>query len=282
MSTPIMPPMPLLMGIVNVTPDSFSDGGDYLEAEVAIEHGRELLAAGADILDIGGESTRPGSEAVDAGEELARVLPVIEGLAGAGGRISIDTSKGAVAERSLAAGAEIVNDVTALSDPAMASVCASAGAELILMHMKGTPRTMQEDPIYRDVVVEVRDFLAERMEVAVEGGVSAESISVDPGIGFGKTVEHNLELIRGLGELRALGRPIVVGASRKSFIGSIAGRPVRDRLGGSLAAAVLAAENGADVLRVHDVGPTREALVIAAAIEGASWRSPSGTLVAES
>lgn len=262
------------MGIVNVTPDSFSDGGEFLDPEAAIEHGRGLLAEGADILDVGGESTRPGADAVDARAELERVLPVIEGLAGAGGSISIDTSKADVAERALGAGATIVNDVTALSDPRMASVCSSAGAGLILMHMQGTPRTMQRDPTYADVVAEVGDFLARRLEVAVEGGVAAGAVWLDPGIGFGKTIDHTLELIGGLGELRKLGRPIVLGASRKTFIGSISGRPVGERLGGSLAAAVLAAAGGADVLRVHDVGPTREALLIATAIEGTRpWRA---------
>ena len=264
------------MGIVNVTPDSFSDGGRFLDPEAAIEHGRALLAEGADILDVGGESTRPGAPGVGAAEELERVLPVIEGVSGTGARISIDTSKADVAERALAAGAEIVNDVTALSDPRMAVVCSAAGAGLILMHMKGTPRTMQRDPTYDDVVAEVGDFLARRLEVALEGGVAAEAVWLDPGIGFGKTIDHNLDLIRGLGELRKLGRPIVLGASRKSFIGSISGRPVGERLGGSLAAAVLGAERGAAILRVHDVGPTREALMVAAAIEGARpWRSPT-------
>ncbi len=254
------------MGIVNVTPDSFSDGGRYLDPEAAIAHGLELAAAGADVLDVGGESTRPGAAAVGVEEELARVLPVVSALAGAGHRVSIDTSKAAVAERALAAGAAIVNDVTAFGDPAMAAVCAEAGAGLILMHMKGTPRTMQDDPSYDDVVVEVRDFLAERLAAAVAAGVAAERVWVDPGIGFGKTVDHNLELIERLGELRELGRPVVLGASRKRFLGELTGREVDGRLAASLAVAVLGVGNGADVLRVHDVGPTRDALTVVAAV----------------
>lgn len=267
-----MATMTLLMGIVNVTPDSFSDGGLYLDPEAAIRRGQALAAEGADILDVGGESTRPGAAAVDAREELARIVPVIEGLRSSGPRVSVDTSKAAVAERALAAGATIVNDVTALGDPAMGAVCAAAGAGLILMHMKGTPRTMQENPTYDDVVGEVRGFLGERVARAVKAGVAEASVWIDPGIGFGKTLEHNLELIRRLDELRELGRPIVLGASRKSFIGTITGRPAaRERLGGSIAAGVLAAANGADVLRVHDVGATREALAVLAAIESGSW-----------
>ena len=255
------------MGIVNVTPDSFSDGGRYLDPAAAIAHGEELAAAGADVLDVGGESTRPGAAAVGAEEELARVLPVIEALAGSGHRVSIDSSKATVAERALAAGATIVNDVTALGDPAMAATCAVAGAGLILMHMKGTPRTMQDDPTYDDVVAEVRGFLAERLATAVAAGVAAERIWVDPGIGFGKTVGHNLELIERLGELRELGRPVVLGASRKRFLGELTGREVDGRLAASIAVAVLGVANGAEVLRVHDVGPTRDALTVAAAVE---------------
>ncbi len=261
------------MGIVNVTPDSFSDGGRYLDPEAAIAHGIELAAAGADVLDVGGESTRPGAAAVGAEEELARVLPVITALAAAGHRVSVDSSKATVAERALAAGATIVNDVTALGDPAMAAVCAAAGAGLVLMHMKGTPRTMQDDPSYEEVVSEVRDFLAERLAIAIAAGVEAERIWLDPGIGFGKTVDHNLELIERLDELRELGQPVVLGASRKRFLGELTGREVDDRLAASLAAAVLGAVNGADVLRVHDVGPTRDALTVAAAIRGRGART---------
>ena len=254
------------MGIVNVTPDSFSDGGRYLDRSAAIAHGEKLAAAGADLLDVGGESTRPGAAAVGAEEETARVLPVIEALAEAGHRVSVDTSKAAVAERALAAGATVVNDVTALGDPAMAAVAAGADAGLILMHMKGTPRTMQEDPRYEDVLTEVRDFLAVRLAAAVEGGVAEERIWVDPGIGFGKTVEHNLELIDRLGELRALGRPVVLGASRKAFLGRLTGREVGDRLAASVVVAALGIERGADVLRVHDVAATRDAARVAEAL----------------
>jgi dihydropteroate synthase len=259
-----------LMGIVNVTPDSFSDGGEFLDAERAIAHGRELAAAGADILDVGGESTRPGAEAVDAEAELERVLPVVRGLTGDGGAgrpVSIDTSKAAVAGAALDAGAEIVNDVTALrAEPELAGLCADRGCELVLMHMLGDPRTMQDDPRYEDVVDDVKAFLAERIEFAVSQGVAEERIWVDPGIGFGKTVEHNLELHRRLGELRELGRPIVFGSSRKSFIGKLTGAEVGDRLGGTIASNVVAYVNGAEVLRVHDVEPMRQALTVAEAI----------------
>ena len=251
------------MGIVNVTPDSFSDGGRYLDAEAAIAHGRELLEAGADVLDVGGESTRPGAAAVGAEEEAARILPVIEALAPEGPRISVDTSKAEVAAAALAAGAEIVNDVTALGDPDMAAVCADAGCGLILMHMKGTPRTMQEDPTYGDVVTEVAGFLAERRGQAVAAGVASERIWLDPGIGFGKTVEHNLELLARLGEIAALGSPVVVGTSRKNFIGVVTGREVGDRIGGSIATNVLALAGGASVLRVHDVAATVDAVRVA-------------------
>jgi dihydropteroate synthase len=260
--------MTLVMGIVNVTPDSFSDGGRYLAPDAAIAHGRELLAAGADLLDVGGESTRPGAAAVAASEEKSRVLPVIEALAADGARVSVDTSKPEVAEAALEAGAEIVNDVTALGDPAMAAVCAKARCGVVLMHMKGTPRTMQDDPTYDDVVAEVREFLAGRLEVAVAAGVDRERIWVDPGIGFGKTVEHNLELIARLELIAGLGRPVVVGASRKRFIGVITGRPVGERVGGSIAAGVVAAAAGAAVLRVHDVAATVEALRVADPILG--------------
>jgi dihydropteroate synthase len=259
---------PKLMGIVNVTPDSFSDGGLFLDAEAAIAHGRELAEQGAEILDVGGESTRPGAEEVSAEEELARVVPVVEGLAGVA-TVSIDTSKAAVAEATLDAGASIVNDVTALRrDPEIGGLCAERGAGLVLMHMRGDPRTMQENPVYDDVVDEVKAFLAERLQVAVEAGVAEERIWLDPGIGFGKTLEHNLELLRRLGELRDLGRPLVVGTSRKSFIGKIDGSAVGERLGGTIASSVLAAAEGADVLRVHDVAEMAQALRVATAVLG--------------
>lgn len=258
-----------LMGIVNVTPDSFSDGGLYLDAGAATRHGEELVRDGADLLDVGGESTRPGAEPVGAEEELRRVIPVIEGLAGGTAEISIDTSKAAVAEAALEAGATIVNDVTALrGDPEIGALCAERGAGLVLMHMRGEPRTMQESPEYEDVVDDVKAFLAERLEAAVGAGVEEERIWLDPGIGFGKALEHNLELLRRLGELRELGRPLVVGASRKSFIAKIDGSPVGERLGGTIAASVLAAAEGAAVLRVHDVAEAAQALKLATAVLG--------------
>jgi dihydropteroate synthase len=256
-----------LMGIVNVTPDSFSDGGLFLDPGRAIEHGRSLAAEGADLLDVGGESTRPGAEAVSADEELARVVPVVEGLAAGEVPVSIDTSKLAVAEAALGAGAAIVNDVTALrGEPELAGLCAERDCEVVLMHMLGDPRTMQENPVYDDVVDDVKGFLAERHEFATAEGIDEERIWVDPGIGFGKTVEHNLELLRRLGELAELGRPIVVGTSRKSFIGKLTGASVDRRLGGTIASSVIAFANGAEVLRVHDVGPVREALTVAEAV----------------
>ncbi len=257
-----------LMGIVNVTPDSFSDGGLYLRAEAAVAHGLELAAEGAAILDVGGESTRPGALPVSLEEERRRVLPVIAGLreAGAAARISIDTSKAAVAADALAAGASIVNDVTALrGDPELAAVAAAAGAHVCLMHMLGEPRTMQRDPRYCDVVQDVKAFLAERIEVAVAGGIAEERIMLDPGIGFGKTIAHNLELLRRLEELVALGRPVVIGTSRKSFLGRITGREVDGRLAATIASNVVALLHGASVFRVHEVAPVRDALAVAAA-----------------
>jgi len=257
---------PKLMGVVNVTPDSFSDGGRYLDPAAAVEHGLELVKQGADLLDVGGESTRPGAEEVSAGEELARVLPVVEGLVGKA-TVSIDTSKAEVARAALDAGAAIVNDVAALRhDPEIAALCAERGAGLVLMHMQGEPRTMQQNPQYDDVVEDVKAFLAERMEVAVTAGVAEERIWLDPGIGFGKSLDHNLELLRRLGELRALGRPLVIGTSRKSFIGKIDGSPVEQRIGGTIASSILAAAEGADVLRVHDVAEAAQALKVAGAI----------------
>jgi dihydropteroate synthase len=255
-----------LMGVVNVTPDSFSDGGLFLDAEAAIAHGEELVRDGAEILDVGGESTRPGAEEVSAEEEMARVVPVIHGLAGVAA-VSVDTSKLEVAEAALDAGASIVNDVTALRrDPGIGGLCAERGAGLVLMHMPGDPRTMQANPVYGDVVEDVKAFLAERLEVAIDAGVDEGRIWLDPGIGFGKTLDHNLELLRRLGALRDLGRPLVVGTSRKSFIGKVDGSPVDERLGGTIATSVLAAAEGADVLRVHDVAEAAQAMKMAVAI----------------
>ncbi|MEX2105705.1 MAG: dihydropteroate synthase [Solirubrobacterales bacterium] len=258
---------PKLMGVVNVTPDSFSDGGLYFDPEAAIAHGEDLARAGAAILDVGGESTRPGAEEVGVEEELRRVVPVVQELSAAEAEISVDTSKRAVAEAALDAGATIVNDVTALrGDPEMAALCADRGATVILMHMLGSPRTMQQNPVYGDVVDEVREFLAKRVDAAVAAGVEEERIWLDPGIGFGKTAEHNMELLRRLSELRDLGRPLVVGTSRKSFIGRVDGSEARERLGGTIASSVLAAAEGAEVLRVHDVAEVAEAMTLAAAI----------------
>lgn len=273
--------MARLMGIINVTPDSFSDGGLFLESERAIEHGRALAASGAEILDVGGESTRPGAEGVNAEQELARVGPVVEALAGgeaSGAEVSIDTSKLPVAQAALDVGAAMVNDVTALSgDPEIAGLCADRGARLVLMHMQGIPRTMQRDPTYDDVVDDVRAFLERRMEVAVREGLPERRVWVDPGIGFGKTVDHNLELINRLSELRSLGRPIVIGTSRKSFIGKLTGRVATERLGGTIASNVLALRNGAEVLRVHDAAEVREAVKVAEAILGwRDWRARPG------
>lgn len=261
--------MTRLMGVVNVTPDSFSDGGLYLDPEAAIAHGRELVAAGAEILDVGGESTRPGAKAVGEEEELRRVVPVIRGLRDLDCELSVDTSKASVAAAALEAGAAIVNDVTALrGDPEMAPLCAERGATVILMHMLGEPRTMQDDPRYEDVAADVQAFLAERLEAAVAAGIAEERIWLDPGIGFGKTAAHNLELLRRLGELRELGRPLVIGTSRKSFIGKLDGSAAGERLGGTIASSVLAAVEGAAVLRVHDAAEVRQALTVATAILG--------------
>jgi dihydropteroate synthase len=270
------------MGVVNVTPDSFSDGGLFLDSHAAIAHARELVGEGADIVDVGGESTRPGAEPVSGEEELRRVLGVVEGIAatGADAQVSIDTSKASVARACLEAGATLVNDVTALrGDPDMAGLVADSGAECCLMHMRGEPRTMQADPRYDDVVDDVRAFLEERMAYAVAQGVREESIMLDPGIGFGKTLAHNLALLRRLDELASLGRPLVVGTSRKSFIGRVladaAGHTepaaVAERLPGTIATNVLAYERGASVFRVHDVAPVRAALALAAATLSARW-----------
>ncbi len=261
--------------------------GAFLDADAAIAHARRLVEEGADILDVGGESTRPGAEPVSEQEELRRVLPVLEGIATAdlGAQLSIDTSKAAVARAAIEAGATIVNDVTALrGDPTMAGLVAERGVECCLMHMLGEPRTMQRDPRYGDVVDEVQAFLEERLAFAVAAGVREELIMLDPGIGFGKTVAHNLELLDRLGELTTLGRPLVVGISRKGFLGRIladaagATEPVgwAGRLPGTIATNVLALERGASVFRVHDVAPVRDALAVAAATLGGRW-TPRGT-----
>ena len=256
------------MGILNVTPDSFSDGGEWFGLQDAVAHARALAAEGADLVDVGGESTRPGAHGVGEEEELRRVVPVIEALAGdLPAVLSIDTSKAAVARAALAAGAAFVNDVTALrGDPAMAAVVAEAGCECCLMHMLGEPRTMQRDPRYGDVVDDVRAFLEERTAFAVAAGVRPARIHVDPGIGFGKTATHNLELLRRLDEIAALGFPVVIGTSRKSFLGRLTGRDdPHDRVAATVATSVLAYERGARVFRVHDVAATADALKVTAA-----------------
>ena len=260
-------PRPSVMGVVNVTPDSFSDGGVHFRADDAIASARRMLDDGAAIVDVGGESTRPGSEGVSLDEELRRVVPVLEGLAGL--PVSIDTAKAEVARRALELGAELVNDVTALrGDPDLAGVVADAGAYLCLMHMRGEPRTMQDDPRYDDVAAEVAAFLEERLAFAVEQGIAEERICLDPGIGFGKTVEHNVELVRRLDVLLALGRPVMVGFSRKRSLGRMLGDPdaTTGSVSASLGAAVAAYERGATILRVHDVRETVEALTIVGAL----------------
>jgi dihydropteroate synthase len=262
-------PRPSVMGIVNVTPDSFSDGGVHLDPDDAVAAARRMVEEGAAIVDIGGESTRPGSEGVSLDEELRRVLPVLERLADV--PVSIDTSKAEVARRALALGAELVNDVTALrGDPNTAAVVAESGAYVCLMHMQGAPRTMQSSPTYDDVVSDVAAFLEERLRYAVDAGIAEERVLVDPGIGFGKTMEQNFELVRRLPELVALGRPVVVGFSRKSSLGRVLGDPAAKTgpLAASVAAAVTAYERGATVLRVHDVREHVEALTVAAAVAG--------------
>jgi dihydropteroate synthase len=261
---------PLVMGVVNVTPDSFSDGGRFLDASLAVAHARRLLEDGADLLDLGAESTRPGAEPVPADEQWRRLGPVITELAAEGGAcLSVDTASADVAERALEAGVQVVNDVTAFGDPRMAGVVAAAGAGVVLMHMQGNPRTMQQAPRYGDVAAEVRAWLAERVASAVNAGIAADTIAVDPGIGFGKALEHNLQLIARLDEIAALGRPVLLGASRKSFLGRLLAAEVDERLEGSLAAAAVGVYAGADIVRTHDVSATVRAVVVAAALRAA-------------
>ncbi len=266
------------MGIVNVTPDSFSDGGCFGDAGAAIAHGLQLAGEGATIVDVGGESTRPGSEPVAVELELARIEPVVAGLAAADWsgcsppQISIDTRKASVARAALAAGATLVNDVSALRDGEMAGVVADGGADCCLTHMRGEPGTMQDDPRYEDVVDDVKAFLEERLAFAVSEGVDERRVLLDPGIGFGKTDEHNLELLRRLDEIAAIGRPVAIGTSRKGFLGRVGHTPPgADRIAATLATNVLALERGASVFRVHDVAAAREALLVATATLGARW-----------
>jgi dihydropteroate synthase len=267
-----------VMGIVNVTPDSFSDGGAFEDALSAVAHARRLAGEGAVLLDVGGESTRPGADPVPAALELRRVVPVVEGIAGLGlgVQISIDTMKREVAEAAVDAGASYVNDVTAFRhDPDLAGLVADRGLDCCLMHMLGEPRTMQREPRYDDVVSEVKAFLEARMAAAVAAGVAESQIHLDPGIGFGKTLEHNLELLRRLEELAALGRPLVVGTSRKSFLGRITGRDVTERAVATAASCVLAYERGGRIFRVHDVAAVVDALRVAAATLANQWRETS-------
>jgi dihydropteroate synthase len=268
-----------IMGILNVTPDSFSDGGEWFAEDAAVEHARELVADGADILDVGGESTRPGAEPVPEAEELRRVVPVVERVTGLGAQVSVDTSKLAVARAAFDAGATYVNDVTAFRHaPEIAALVAERGADCCLMHMLGEPRTMQDDPRYDDVVDDVKAFLEERLAFAVREGVPEERVQLDPGIGFGKTLEHNLELLARLDELTMLGRPLVIGTSRKGFLGRLTGRELpAERAVATAATNVLALERGATVFRVHDVATTRDALVVAAATLARRWPTTKRT-----
>jgi len=256
-----------IIGIVNVTDDSFSGDGLSGDLDAAVAQGDTMFGSGADIVDVGGESTRPGAETVPARMEIERTVPVVEKLAGAHpGRVSIDTYKPMVAKSAFSAGATIVNDVSGLRDPKMIEVVAEFGASVIIMHMKGEPKTMQNDPKYDDVVVEVTEFLKDRIDAAESNGIERDRIMVDPGIGFGKTLDHNIEILARLGEFKGLGKPIVIGASRKSFIGKITGLPPDKRLEGSLAAAIIASSKGADFIRTHDVEETSRALKVADSI----------------
>jgi len=253
---------PRLMGVVNVTPDSFSDGGRFFDPARALDHARDLLADGADILDIGGESTRPGAAPTSEAEELDRVLPLVERLANEGAIVSIDTMKPAVMRAAIDAGASMVNDIRALQEPGAIEAASAHGVAVCLMHMQGAPRTMQQAPAYDDVVREVGDFLLARAQACEEAGIARERIAIDPGFGFGKTLEHNLDLLRGLEEIAALGYPVLAGLSRKAMIGRLTGRDVGDRLAGSIAAALAAVERGASIVRVHDVRETADALKV--------------------
>jgi dihydropteroate synthase len=260
--------MPLVMGIVNVTPDSFYDGGLHAQRDAALTHARQLIDEGADILDIGGESTRPGARPVGIQEEMDRVLPVIEGLRGAPVPISIDTFKPEVMRAAIATGVQMVNDIDALQSTTAMNAVAGSDVAVCLMHKQGNPQTMQEHPDYQDVVAEVHGFLTERVAAAEAAGIRRDRIVIDPGFGFGKTLAHNLVLLRGLGRLNDLGVPILAGLSRKSMLGALTGRDVGQRLAASVAAALIAVQRGAGIVRVHDVGATVDALKILAAVNG--------------
>ena len=253
---------PLVMGVVNITPDSFSDGGMFADTERAIAHAQRLIGEGVDILDLGGESTRPGAAPVSLEVERRRVLPVLEALASGGVPVAVDTRKPELMREAIAAGAAMINDVTALSGPGALAAVARAPVAVCLMHMQGDPATMQSNPDYRDVVREVRDFLAQRVAVAEAAGIARNRIVVDPGFGFGKTVEHNLALLRSLSEFSSLGGALLAGLSRKAMLGKLTGREPRERVHASVAAALLAVQNGAHIVRVHDVAATRDALAV--------------------
>ncbi len=259
---------PLIMGVVNVTPDSFSDGGHFLQAQAAVDHARRLIDEGADLLDVGGESTRPGAAPVALDEERRRVLPVIEALAGAGVPLSVDTQKPELMREAVAAGAALINDVNGFEAPGALEAVAGSDCAICIMHRQGDPRTMQKAPQYSDVVAEVDAWLRQRAAAAVQAGIARERIVLDPGFGFGKTLEHNLALLRGLKVLAAAGYPVLAGLSRKSMIGALTGGPVGERMAGSVAAALLAAQRGAAILRVHDVAATRDVLKIWQAVKG--------------
>ena len=261
---------PLVMGIVNVTPDSFSDGGQHLQCAAALVHAHQLIADGADIVDIGGESSRPGAQPVSIQEELDRVLPIIEGLHDMPVPISIDTCKPEVMEAAIAAGAQMVNDINALQDPAAMSVVAASPVAVCLMHKRGNPQTMQAQPHYQDVVAEVSEFLRERIAAAEMAGIERKRIVIDSGFGFGKTLEHNLVLLRELSKLGELGMPVLAGLSRKSMLGALTGQDVGDRLAASVAAALIAVQRGAGIVRVHDVRATVDALKVLNAVKGES------------
>ncbi len=256
------------MGVVNVTPDSFADGGRFLEPEAAVAHAMALIEEGAHILDVGAESSRPGAQGVPAGEELSRLMPVLEGLRGCAVPVSVDTTKPEVMRAAIAAGASMINDIGALRAPGAIDAVAASGAAVCLMHMQGEPRTMQKEPRYGDVAAEVAAFLEERVAAAQAAGIAPERIAIDPGFGFGKSVAHNFELLRRLDRIAGIGPPVVAGWSRKSTLGAVTGRAADDRLAASLAAALLAVQRGAKIVRVHDVAATRDALAVLAAFDG--------------
>ena len=261
---------PLVMGVLNVTPDSFSDGGRFADREQALSHARRMRDDGADIVDIGGESSRPGAESVAQGVELSRVLPLVEALAAEGIPVGVDTRKPAVMQAAIAAGAAMINDIAALREPGAIEACAQGGVGVCLMHMQREPRTMQAAPAYADVVSEVRDFLLARARVCIDAGIARERIAIDPGFGFGKTLAHNLALLRALGTLAATDYPVVAGLSRKASLGEITGRSVDERMPASLAAALSAVARGAAIVRVHDVRATVDALKVWSAVERGS------------